>query len=329
MSSLRTTAASLILFLVLSAALSRAMVVYSESEAINDARSEIHAGYKALTEAYDAGGDIGELTNKLNEALNLISRAEEILDTDPAEAERLALEAKTLAQSVVETAPTIKEEGLKQKQITTLIVSTSVTTLIISGIFVYVSGPKVLWKMWLRLRKNYRVRVRRSETRSNGPIITIQEACALILVVIMAIAVFVTSQVFFPRRIVEPFSELGVLGPNMKIGDYPKEIVVGETVKFYIYVANRMGKPIYYIVMVKLGDNETSVNPVPTEPSLQFERILLHDGTWTFPVNITLTEVGSNQRIIFELWMYNEISNQNQYHERWGQVWINVTAPPV
>ncbi len=326
---MRALTALLILSLTLSISLSTVVVVCSESEAINNARNEIQLGYKAVMEAYEAGGDISELAKKLNEALNLTSKAEETVDVDPEGAERLTSEAQTLARSVIETAPIIKEEGLKQRQTTIIIVTTSAAALIIVGVLIYLSGPKHLWKMWLRLRKNYRVRVRHSSTSNNGPIITIEEVCALILALIIIISVFAASQVFFPRGIAEPFSELGVLGPNMKIGDYPKEIVAGETIKLYIYVGNQMGKPVYYLVMVKLGDNRTSVNPAPNKSILQFERVLLQNGTWIFPAYITLTEASLNQRIIFELWMYNETSNQNQYHERWGQVWINVTAPPI
>jgi uncharacterized membrane protein len=130
-----------------------------------------------------------------------------------------------------------------------------------------------------------------------------------------------------PKGTDEQFSELGILGPNMQLSDYPSNIVAGETVNLNVYVGNHMGKPMYYLVMVKLGANETAIAPAPVDSAQQFSQVVLNNGTWTFPVSIPLTQAGTNQRIIFELWAYNETLTQNQYHNRWGQIWLNVTAP--
>jgi len=328
-STLRVLTAMLILFLTLSISLSQTVVIYSKTETISDARSEAYKAFKALVEAHAAGGDVNKLTDRLNEALNLISKAEETEKTNPKEAERLASEAKTLARSIIEEAPLVKEEGLKQRQMATIITATSIVGIVVTGVLICMFGPEAFWRMWLRLRKNYRVRVRHTPTRGKGSIITSEEVWAVMLAVILIGAVFAASQTFFAGRVVEPFSELGILGPNMKIGDYPREVVAGETAKLYIYVGNHMGKPVYYIVMIKLGDNKTRIDPAPLEPIMKLERTLLHSGTWISPINITLTEAGLNQRIVFELWTYNEASNKIEYHQRWGQIWINVTAPPI
>ncbi len=113
----------------------------------------------------------------------------------------------------------------------------------------------------------------------------------------------------------------------MKLGDYPHQVVASDTVNLYCYVGNQMGSPIYYTIMVKLGNNDTAVNPAPIAPIQQFSQILPNNQTWTFPVNVTLTQPGLNQRIIFELYLYNQTLNQNQYQQTWGQIWLNVTAP--
>lgn len=55
----------LILFLTLSALLSQAAITYSKIGTINDARSEVYTAFEALLEAYDAGGDISKLTDRL------------------------------------------------------------------------------------------------------------------------------------------------------------------------------------------------------------------------------------------------------------------------
>jgi hypothetical protein len=59
----------------------------------------------------------------------------------------------------------------------------------------------------------------------------------------------------------------------------------------------------------------------------RFDAVVANNGTWNFPVHVPLSEPGLNQRIIFELWIYNASLSQLQYNERWGQIWLNVTAP--
>jgi uncharacterized membrane protein len=141
------------------------------------------------------------------------------------------------------------------------------------------------------------------------------------------IAAVVAYQDFVPKSRGEQFSELGILGPNMKLGDYPSNVVSSDTVHLFIYVGNRMAQPMFYTVQVKLGDNNTAVNPANLTSLAEYQQVLPSNGTWTFPVDITMNKVGDNQRLIFELWAYNATTNQNQYHDRWGQVWLNVTAP--
>jgi uncharacterized membrane protein len=199
--------------------------------------------------------------------------------------------------------------------------------LVICGCLVYLYGPKFFWKAWLNLRKNYHVRAKNASAKNKNLIITWEEVCAVILGVTVIVALVATVPFFLPKNTSEQFSELGILGPNRQLGDYPTQIVAGQTVNLYVYVGNQMGQPMYYDVMVKLGDNNTTVDPAPITPIQQFTSVLPSNGTWAFPVSVALTQPGLNQRIIFELWIYNETINQMQYNQRWGQVWLNVTAP--
>jgi hypothetical protein len=60
-------------------------------------------------------------------------------------------------------------------------------------------------------------------------------------------------------------------------------------------------------------------------PGMKLEGVLLHDEDWTTPINMKLVKLGLNQRIIFELWTYNETSRQTQYHGRWCQVGLTLS----
>jgi len=100
-----------------------------------------------------------------------------------------------------------------------------------------------------------------------------------------------------------------------------------EAMLLYVYVGNHMGRPMYYVVQVKVGDRETPIDPAPLEPVATFERVLLHNSTWIFPLEISFDEPGLNKRLIVELWIYNETAGEVQYHGKWCQLWINVTRP--
>lgn len=329
MDALRSIAHSFAALLICIISFCSVATLYGDKDvkaALNDARSEIQNAFKALVKAHSSGGEVVELVWGLNEALDLISGAEDLLDVDPEEAIRLSSEAQRLAHNVTLEAPHVEEEGLGRRQVETVILIGSSAGLVFSGAFVYICGPRFFWRIWVRIRKNCRVIVRSSSAKSRGSMLVSGEVWAIFLAVTVIAAVFVSSQLFFGGRVTEAFSELGVLGPRMKIGDYPKEVVAGEVVRLNVHVGNHMGRPIYYVVMVKMGSNETEVDPAPTEPLVRFERVLLENETWIFPADIELAEAGLNRRIILELWMYNETSERVEYHHRWCQIWVNVTA---
>ena len=321
---MRTSTKLLVIFLSISVLLSAVALVQSQSTPLDSTQTAIHDAYKAIVEANNAGGDISELTDQLNQALKLTSQAQALIISDPQLTQTLFLQAQALAQNVTSQSSTVQAEGLFQNP---LFIGVSIASLLASGILVYVFGPKIFWKVWLRLRKNYRVKIKNSTTQNKALIITGDQVCAIILGVTIIIAFLAAAQFVLPKGSGERYSELGILGPNMNLGDYPTEIVAGDTVNLNVYVGNQMGKPMYYLVMIKLGNNETSVDPAPITPIQQFTSVIPNNGTWIFPVDVTLTNAGVNQRTIFELWTYNETLNQNQYNELWGQVWLNVTAP--
>jgi len=306
-------------------------VIVAHAESVDDVKTAINAAFKAVGEAYGAGGDVSNLTETLNEALNLTSEAQTVAGTNPGEAQTLLSEAMVLAENITSQAPLVREEGLKQGQTQTIVTFASIAAAIVVGILIYVFGPNFLWRLWFNLRKNYTVKVNGrtgAPKKEKGLVITMDQVCAAILGIILIVAIFVVASHFLAGNTGETFSELGVLGPNMTLGDYPNEVVAGDAVNLYVYVGNQMGRPVYYTVMIKVGDNNTSVNPAPIEPTMELERILLQNENWTSPASITLTQAGLNQRIIFELWTYNETTNSNDYSQIWGQVWLNVTAPP-
>ena len=153
---------------------------------------------------------------------------------------------------------------------------------------------------------------------------------AVVLAILVAVGGSSASQTLFAGRVVEPFSELGVLGPEGKIGGYPREAAVGENFTLYLYVGNYEGRAAYYAVLVKLGGVNISVSdvePMDAPVVARFEVVLPHGGNWTRPVTLSVGEPGLNRRLVFELWVYDTGVKGFKYHSRWCQLWLNVTAP--
>ena len=317
-----------VILLVVAIALSSTLLTHPLRQGRVD--DSVHEAFRAIVDAYNAGGNVTSLVSKLNDALDLISRADEVASEDPELAHSLISQANSTLTQILEEAPEVAEEGRRRVFIGRVVLTSSAVAAAVVGVSAYIYGPRLFWRLWVRLRRRHRVRAVKV-ARERGSMIISGEVWAVICAVLLVGAVFAVSQYVRSRRVVEPFSALGVLGPNMKIGDYPSEVVAGETFRLYVYVLCYEGKPMLYTVYVKLGNESTPINgttPAPLEPMYTLTHALMHNETWVTPIDITLTEPGINYRLIFELWAYDPETDSMVYTGRWCQLWLNVTAPP-
>ncbi len=312
------------IFLLIPILLVPVALVAAQQSPIDDAQNSIYNAYTSIVKAYNSGADVNQLIVQLNQALNLTAQAQLLISSNLTQANLLASQTQAISQNVSAQASAAESSIGTLGPVT---VAISAAVLIVAGCLVYFFGPRFFWQVWLQLRKNYRVKAKNVSVKFKGLVIPAEQVCAVILGITVVIALIATAPFFLPKNTGEQFSELGILGPNMQLGDYPSEVVAGQPVNLFVYVGNQMGIPMYYNVMVKLGDNNSLVDPAPVNSVKQYSSILPANGTWTFPVSLSLANPGLNQRIIFELWIYNQTINQLQFNERWGQVWLNVTAP--
>ncbi|MEM2168491.1 MAG: DUF1616 domain-containing protein [Candidatus Bathyarchaeia archaeon] len=157
-----------------------------------------------------------------------------------------------------------------------------------------------------------------------------EEVLAVLAAIAVIAVVFAASQALYAGRVVEPFSELGLLNPSGKIGDYPRNVAAGSPFQLNIYVGNHEGKAMYYRVLVKVGDKSSTINasiPLSAEPIMDVRVVLGHNSSRIIPINMTLYEPMINARLVFEMWVYDENADAFKYHGRWNQLWINVTEP--
>jgi len=162
----------------------------------------------------------------------------------------------------------------------------------------------------------------------------------------------------------ERFSELYILGPGHMAEDYPFNVSMGRDYLVYLGVGNHLGRGAYYEVVLKLR-NSTEALPNITSgvasslPVLYSYEVFLADGqTWegalsfsfsdvTFGmnvssvgkmrindalVNVDKSAVWDNEnsgyfyQVFVELWVFNLVSNDFGFHNRFVSRWLNMTA---
>jgi hypothetical protein len=163
----------------------------------------------------------------------------------------------------------------------------------------------------------------------------------------------------------EKFSELYVVGPEYMAIDYPLDVRANESYTVNLGVVNHLGSSAYYGVIVKFRNqseplpNSTSGVASPLE-SLYEYRVFLEDGkSWEAPLAFSFLDVrfsenqslvegmmingvefnvdkaaswdvngtGYYYQIFFELWLYDTKADLMQFHNRFVDLWLNMTAP--
>jgi uncharacterized membrane protein len=155
-----------------------------------------------------------------------------------------------------------------------------------------------------------------------------KETAGIALAVITILAVFAAIQPILPVN-VEPFSELGVLGPSQNIGGYPTSVVAGNPFLLYGYIGDHEGESGYYQFLVKVGNQTTQVSKstYALAPVIfTYSHVLDNNQSTIFPLNLTLTSPGTNVRLIFELWSYSVSTSSYTYTGLWNQLFLNVTS---
>ena len=226
------------LFLILVASVTALAI--AQEPTVDSTQNSLYNSYKAILDAYNAGANTNQLTDQLNQALNLTSKAQQLTTTNPQQAETLSSQAQAIAQNITQQAITAQQSASTAMPV--IAIGTAVA-LIATGIVTYCFGPKVMWKFWFKLRKNYRIKTQNSAAKNSGLIITAEQLCAIVLGFTVIVAFFSVSGFLLPKSQNEHFSELGVFGENMQLGDYPSQIVASETIHLSAYVGNQMSNP--------------------------------------------------------------------------------------
>ncbi|MDG6906026.1 MAG: DUF1616 domain-containing protein [Nitrososphaerota archaeon] len=155
-----------------------------------------------------------------------------------------------------------------------------------------------------------------------------KETATIALVLVAILAIFVAIQPILPSN-PERFSELGVLGPNQTIANYPTSLSTGQSFLLYGYIGNHEGAVDYYQMLIKLGNQTTQISnqTSSTAPLIgSYSQVIDNNQSVTFPINLSINETGTNLKLIFELWSYNVTTSSLEYTGLWNQLYVNVTG---
>lgn len=148
--------------------------------------------------------------------------------------------------------------------------------------------------------------------------------------VILSLGVLTAIPPILPDRVVEPFTELGILGPNLKLGDYPDSVEAGESFTLFLYLGNHESRVMYYRTLVKFGGElsfASETEPMDAPVIASYDHFILNDGNVTRLLSLSADDVGTNRRLVFELYEFDEAVDDFVYSGEWVQLWMNVTSP--
>jgi uncharacterized membrane protein len=152
----------------------------------------------------------------------------------------------------------------------------------------------------------------------------------VIMLVILSLGVLTAVPPILPDRVVEPFTELGILGPNLKLGDYPESVEVGESFTLYLYLGNHESRVMFYRTLVKFGGElsfASETEPMDAPVIASYDHVVLNENNVTRQMSLSAEITGTNRRLVFELYKYDEDAGDFVYSGEWVQLWMNVTSP--
>lgn len=284
------------------------------------------------------------LVSQLNNASQLVNKAVAENATDPAQAAADLQLAESIAREVSDAAGPASVSGVSDHRLLTYLSIGEAMAIAVSAALLYTLGARVYEWWWTRTYKNYHVRVktvrRTGDSRQaypSHPGLSFKrgarrKVAAAALVVIAAVLVIAVIQpVYYPFPNTQHNSEMGLLGPDKKIGGYPSNVSLGQAFVVYGRLSNLEGTSQFYDVLVKLG-NQTSVlnetSPSGSPVIAEHYVVLANGETDVFPIDLSVNSTGSHH-LIFELWSYQPSSPSAwkfAFTGVFNEIGLNVTA---
>jgi uncharacterized membrane protein len=304
------------------------------NQKIEEARTKLDETFNATVAAERAGADVSEIVKQLNHALNYTVEAETALSSGDLE------EAAFLAESAIQLSDEISSqvEDLRAQTETRGLIGlvapiAAAIALLCVGVFIFFYGRR----FWSRRKeqKFLEMRVKKStgeEIQSSKEVDAEKSASEerMVIVAVLAGLIVVSALLVYVSLtppIPETFASVYILNSEGKAGDLPELLVLGKnnTFSLRVGVENFMGRIEHGIVNVKVANGTVLRETLPEEAVVSFERILINQETWEFPLTLTLGEKGV-YRVSFELCLYDEMESVFVYSNVKSGLWLEVVA---
>lgn len=164
----------------------------------------------------------------------------------------------------------------------------------------------------------------------------------------------------------EPFSELYILGPSHALENIPSNVMAKSLNTIYLGVNNQMGEVASYLIYVKIRNQTEPLpdiirnSPSSLTPILEYRMILSDNEGWEKEVSFSFDNVllNGNETIVsgmsidghfvsidktsawnaeekkffyqlfFELWIFESVSSDFRFHNRFVGLNLNLTREP-
>lgn len=117
-------------------------------------KEKVFEAYRLVVEAEKEGADVTEVSKRLDTALQLIIKQQKKGN------EEIIAQAVSILEDIKETLPSLIEEGKAKIRMRIFMLISFPLTSILTGLIAYLYGPKLVWKLWLKYRKNWKVKRR-------------------------------------------------------------------------------------------------------------------------------------------------------------------------
>ncbi|MHA1799494.1 MAG: DUF1616 domain-containing protein [Candidatus Helarchaeota archaeon] len=147
----------------------------------------------------------------------------------------------------------------------------------------------------------------------------------IILIVIIIMSGVLVYNYFITREQFTSFYILDEQGGT----DFPQEIQVNHQYNLTVVITNYEQTLMLYKIYIRVGNMSTNINK--THPadfytnSTFFETNIMHGQSRNFNVNINMTIVQNETKLIAELWKYNVLYSQYFYSGQFLFIHFNVT----
>ena len=148
----------LILFLAVVLIIQQYQIPEAQASSI-DVHVKVTEAFTIIREAELAGGDVTRLVDKLNTAVGLISQGDLVASSDLSRAQDLYRQAEETVNQVIMEAPSIREEGVLAQRNSSILLGSELALLAVLGLVIYKFGPRLLWSLWLRVHRDWKVRI--------------------------------------------------------------------------------------------------------------------------------------------------------------------------